>query len=145
MLDCDWSSDVCSSDLSLVGHTVLAEGSNLELSSSGAVGGIELASAADSVKVTIKDGDGNTVKVLDLGKQDGGLVRFVWDGKNTTGTLQETGSYSFSVTATAAGKAVTATNYGLGSVLSVAMNDSDIEAEIKGLGSMTLDKIRQVY
>ena len=130
---------------SLVGHSVLAEGNNLELTTSGAVGGIEFASAADSVKVTIKDEDGNTVKVLDLGKQESGLARFVWDGKSTSGTLQEAGSYSFSVTATAGGKAVTTTSYGLGSVLSVAMNDSDIEAEVSGLGSMTLDKIRQVY
>jgi flagellar basal-body rod modification protein FlgD len=130
---------------SLVGHSVLAEGSNLELTTSGAVGGIEFASAADSVKVTIKDEDGNTVKVLDLGKQESGLARFVWDGKSTTGALQAAGSYSFSVTATAGGKAVTTTSYGLGSVLSVAMNDSDIEAEVSGLGSMTLDKIRQVY
>ena len=130
---------------SLVGHSVLAEGNNLELTTSGAVGGIEFASAADSVKVTIKDEDGNTVKVLDLGKQESGLARFVWDGKSSTGTLQEAGSYSFSVTATAGGKAVTTTSYGLGSVLSVAMNDSDIEAEVSGLGSMTLDKIRQVY
>jgi len=74
-----------------------------------------------------------------------GLARFVWDGKSSTGTLQEAGSYSFSVTATAGGKAVTTTSYGLGSVLSVAMNDSDIEAEVSGLGSLTLDKIRQVY
>ena len=130
---------------SLVGHSVLAEGNNLELTTSGAVGGIEFASAADSVKVTIKDEDGNTVKVLDLGKQESGLARFVWDGKSTSGTLQEAGSYSFSVTATAGGKAVTTTSYGLGSVLSVAMNDSDIEAEVSGLGSLTLDKIRQVY
>jgi len=130
---------------SLVGHSVLAEGNNLELTTSGAVGGIEFASAADSVKVTIKDEDGNTVKVLDLGKQESGLARFVWDGKSSTGTLQEAGSYSFSVTATAGGKAVTTTSYGLGSVLSVAMNDSDIEAEVSGLGSLTLDKIRQVY
>ncbi len=130
---------------SLVGHSVLAEGNHLELTTSGAVGGIALASAADSVKVTIKDGDGNTVKVLDLGKQDSGLARFIWDGKSTSGVLQQAGSYSFSVSATAGGRAVTTTSYGLGSVLSVAMKDDGIEAEVSGLGSVTLDKIRQVY
>lgn len=129
----------------LVGRSVLAEGNNLELVASGAVGGIELASAADSVKVTIKDKDGSTVRVLDLGKQEGGLTRFVWDGRSTAGVPQAAGGYSFSVTATAGGKAVTSTSYGLGNVLSVTMNGAHVEAEIKGLGSMTLDKVRQIY
>ncbi len=131
---------------SLVGHSVLAEGNNLELTDAGAVGGVNLASKADSVKVTISDSDGSPVRVLDLGKQDGGLIRFVWDGKNTSGVLQENGSYSFKVSATAAGTAVDTTTYGMGSVLSVSLNDSSsMEAEVSGLGVLTLDKIKQVY
>ena len=131
---------------SLVGHSVLAEGNNLQLTDAGAVGGVNLDSMADSVKVTVKDSSGNIVRVLDLGKQDGGLVRFVWDGKNTGGELQANGSYSFDVTATAAGTAVDTKTYGMGGVLSVALNASNgLEAEVSGLGVLTLDKIRQVY
>jgi flagellar basal-body rod modification protein FlgD len=131
---------------SLVGRSVLAEGDNLELTASGAVGGINLDSMADSVKVTVTDASGNTVRVLDLGKQDGGLVRFVWDGKDTAGTLLQNGSYSFKATATADGLPVTASTYGLGSVLSVSLNDlNGMDVEVSGLGVLTLDKIKQVY
>lgn len=131
---------------SLVGHSVLAEGDNLELTDSGAVGGINLDSMADSVQVTISDASGNAVRVLDLGKQEGGLVRFVWDGKDAGGTLQENGSYSFSVSATAADSPVNATVYGLGKVLSVSLNDTnEMDVEVSGMGILTLDKIKQVY
>jgi flagellar basal-body rod modification protein FlgD len=131
---------------SLVGHSVLAEGNNIELTDSGGVGGIDLASKADSVKVSILDEDGKTIREMQLGEQDGGLVRFVWDGKNTAGELQSNGTFSFKATATAAGTAVDATTYSLGSVVSVALNSSDaMVAEVSGVGTLTLDKIRQVY
>lgn len=130
----------------LVGRSVLAEGDNLELTDVGAVGGMNLDSMADSVKVTVTDAAGNTVRVLDLGKQDGGLVRFVWDGKNSAGTLVENGSYSFKVSATAGGSPVNASTYGLGSVLSVSLNDlNGMDVEVSGLGVLALDKIKQVY
>ncbi len=130
---------------SLVGHTVLADGDYIQLTDSGGVGGIDLASAADSVKVSILDADGKTIRVMELGEQDAGLVRFVWDGKNTAGELQENGDYSFKVSATAAGEAVDSKVYGLGSVVSVSLESGNIVAEVSGLGDMTLDKIRQVY
>lgn len=131
---------------SLVGRTVLAEGDNLELTDSGAVGGINLDFMADSVEVTIFDASGNAIRVLDLGKQEGGLVRFVWDGKDAGGTLQENGSYSFSISATAADAPVNATVYGLGKVLSVSLNDTnEMDVEVSGMGILTLDKIKQVY
>ena len=131
---------------SLVGHSVLAEGNNITLTDSGAVGGIDLASKADSVKVAILDKDGKTIREMQLGEQDAGLVRFVWDGKNAAGELQSNGDFSFKVTATAAGTAVDSTTYSLGSVVSVALNSSDaMEAEVSGVGVLTLDKIKQVY
>lgn len=131
---------------SLVGRSVLAQGDHLELTSAGAVGGIDLASMADSVKVTVFDANGSAVRTLDLGKQDGGLIRFVWDGKNAAGTQLPAGAYSFQVTASAAGKAVDATSYGMGSVLSVALNDGNgMDVEVSGFGVLGLDKIKQVY
>ncbi len=130
---------------SLVGHTVLTEGDVLELTSAGAAGGMELASAADSVKVDVVDSDGNVVKTLDLGKQDAGLVRFAWDGKDKDGVRLTDGEYAFKVQATAAGKDVEATPYGLGSVLSVTLNDSGMTAEVAGLGMRGLDQIKQIF
>lgn len=130
---------------SMVGHQVLAEGDYLPMSQSTAVGGVELGSKADSVKVDIFNEGGTLVKTLDLGAQDAGLVRFVWDGKNTDGTTLADGDYSFQVTATAAGKDVEATTYSLGKVLSVALKDDAMEVEVSGLGNLGMDQIRQIF
>jgi flagellar hook assembly protein FlgD len=81
----------------------------------------------------------------DLGEQDGGLVRFVWDGKNTAGELQSNG-LQLQGDRDRGGNRRDATTYSLGSVVSVASTDSDaMEAEVSGVGTLTLDKIRQVY
>lgn len=130
---------------SMVGHQVLAEGDYLPMSNATAVGGMELGSKADSVKVDIFDASGNLVKSLDLGAQDAGLVRFVWDGKGSDGTALADGDYSFQVTASAAGKEVAATTYALGQVLSVALKDDAMEVEVSGLGNLGMDQIRQIF
>ncbi len=130
---------------SLVGHQVLAQGDYLPMASSKAIGGVVLDSAADSVKVDIFDADGNLVKTLDMGEQDAGLVRFIWDGVATDGTALADGDYSFQVTATADGEDVGATTYSLGQVISVALKDGEMEVEVSGLGNVGMDQISQIF
>jgi flagellar basal-body rod modification protein FlgD len=132
----------------LVGRQVLAEGDTLTLGLAGAAGGVGLSAAADSVQIKVFDGNGALVQTLDLGKQDAGLVRFVWDGSNASGAAQAAGDYSFKVDATAAAgatAAVTASAYALGNVLSVSLNDNDMSAEVSGLGARSLNQIRQIF
>jgi flagellar basal-body rod modification protein FlgD len=129
----------------LVGRQVLAEGDVLTLGAAGAVGGVDLASGADSVRVKVLDAGGATLRVLDLGAQEAGLVRFVWDGKDAGGNPMAIGQYSFAVEAAAGGEKVTVTPYGLGSVQSVSLNDSGMEAEVSGLGVRAFAQIRQIY
>ncbi|OYY92555.1 MAG: hypothetical protein B7Y41_15350 [Hydrogenophilales bacterium 28-61-23] len=130
---------------SLVGHQVLAQGDALTLGAAGAAGGVELKTAADNVKVKVLDGNGVLVQTLDLGKQDAGLLRFVWDGKDSSGAAQAQGDYSFKAEANFKGESVAATQYTLGSVLSVSLNDSNMDVEIDGLGARGLDQIRQIF
>ncbi|HNQ03477.1 MAG TPA: flagellar hook assembly protein FlgD [Thiobacillaceae bacterium] len=129
----------------LVGRQVLAQGDVLRLSGSTAVGGLVLDNVADSVRVDIHDAAGNLVKSLDLGGQDAGLVRFVWDGTNAGGIAQADGVYTFQARAMAAGEDVTSTGYALGQVLSVALNDGAMEVEVAGLGNLALSQIRQIF
>src|SRR5574343_520031 len=56
----------------LIVHTVLTAGSELELYSSGAIGGVSLAGAADKVTVTIKDSSGKLVQTQSLAAQPAG-------------------------------------------------------------------------
>jgi flagellar basal-body rod modification protein FlgD len=132
---------------SLVGRQVLAEGDVLLLGSGGAAGAVELAGAADSVQIKVFGGNGALVQTLDLGKQDAGLVRFAWDGTDASGAAQAPGDYTFTATATASAGAasVAATQFTLGSVVSVSLNENDMDVEIDGLGERGLNQIRQIF
>ena len=130
---------------SLVGRSVLAEGEALKLTAAGGVGGADLETSADSVKVQILNGNGVVVQTLDMGKQPAGLMRFAWDGTDSNGLRQPDGEYSFKVLATADGKSVTHTAYALGSVMSVALNGDLMDVEISGLGNRGMDQIKQIF
>lgn len=128
----------------LVGHAVLVDGSKLELSSSVAAGGVELGSAADAVSVTITDSNGNVVKTIDLGKQSAGVHEFSWDGTNENGTKVADGEYSVKVTATAEGKAVTASTLQLGTVNYVVTGGSEVQVDVGSLGRVAVSDIKLI-
>jgi len=130
---------------SLIGRQVLAEGSQLNLGAAGAAGGVDLAATVDTLKVDILNASGSVVRSLDLGAQPAGLVRFGWDGKDASGNALSEGSYSYKVTASAAGKTVEATQYSLAEVLSVSLASSGVDVELAGLGSLGLDKVKQIF
>ncbi len=130
---------------SLVGRQVLAEGNSLQLGSSGAAGAVELDGAADSVQIKVYGSNGALMQTIDLGEQDAGLVRFVWDGKDANGEAQTLGDYTFTATANAGEVPVVVTQYTLGSVLSVSLNENDMDVEIEGLGERGLNQIRQIF
>lgn len=115
---------------SAIGSTVLVDGSSLNLSGGVAQGGVTLASAADSVVVTIKDSLGRVVQTQDLGKQSAGTVAFGWDGKTSDGTQLADGKYSFSVAATSGSTAVTATPVQAGTVAAVVKSGSSYVLEL---------------
>jgi flagellar basal-body rod modification protein FlgD len=111
------------------GHIVLVPGSSLTLGSTAAngssqttaaYGGFALAQAADTVRVTVKDSTGATVRTINLGSLGAGLQDFRWDGTTDSGAQAAAGSYSYSVTATSAGKSVSASDYSAQQVVGVA-------------------------
>lgn len=129
----------------LIGRSVLAAGTQLELGEAGAAGAVDLAAKADLVRVDILDAGGKIVRSLELGAQEAGMARFTWDGKDSAGNALAAGVYDFAVTASAAGQTVAADAYALAKVLSVAVRDSGLDMELSGLGTLGLDKIRQIF
>jgi flagellar basal-body rod modification protein FlgD len=130
---------------SLVGHQVLAEGDVFKLTAAGAAGGFDLASRADKVNVQVLNSGGSLVHSFELGAKDAGLQRFAWDGYDSNGARLPEGDYFFQVQASAADKPVVNTTYSLGSVLSVALTGDAMDVEVSGLGSRTMDQIKQIY
>lgn len=129
----------------MIGHGVLVSGSNLVLSDSLSVFGFDLAGAADSVKVTVRNAAGKAVYTMDLGAQPTGISPVAWDGSiDDSGTKAEDGIYTFEVAATSAGQNVNATTLSFGEVVSVTSAASGISLNVPNIGAVKLADIRQI-
>jgi flagellar basal-body rod modification protein FlgD len=128
----------------LIGHYVLAPGEFVNLNAGAGIGGFELASAADKVKVSIFDGDGNLVRDVDLGKQESGVNVFQWDGKTNAGTDAPNGSYTFTVSAELNGETVLSDSLAVGKVTSVLMDDTGPALSVQDMGLIDLADVKQI-
>jgi len=141
----------------MIGKSVLVAGSKLVLSSSTAtdstgkevttktaVGGVKLATAADSVTVTVKDSSGNVVSVQNLGAQKAGVFNYSWDGTTDAKTIAADGTYTISVSALQAGKAVEATAMQFGTVSALVRSGSTFLLDLGSLGKVALADVQQI-
>jgi len=129
---------------SMIGHNVLAPGNVIVLQDGSAVGGVELAGAADAVTVSIRDASGQVLHKVNLGAQDAGLLSFQWDGVTDGGAKAAAGTYSFAVEATAGGKKIGATALAVGLVGGVTTGKSGVTLNVSGMGQVALVDVRQV-
>jgi flagellar basal-body rod modification protein FlgD len=130
---------------SLIGHTVLTDGSALNVADgTPALGAIEFAQAADSVKVNVVSAAGNIVRQLDLGPQKSGLSGFQWDGLDDGGSKVAAGSYTFQVAATSSGQKVNTTSFMAGPVSSITLKTDGTHLTVGGIGDITMQQIKQI-
>ena len=125
---------------SLVGHAVTLEGNRLDVTpgSGVGVGGFEITSAADNVKVEISNGAGRVVETVDMGAQPKGMNGFSWDG------AQEGTAYTFKVTATASGTALPATALMRDHVQAVSLVNNTLTLQTASSGPIEYSKVRAV-
>lgn len=125
------------SSVSLIGKEVQAPGSQVALTAAGlAPVNFNLAQAANEVTVTVKDGNGVTIKTIKGGPSASGQGSLVWDGTNNDGIKAAPGVYSFSVSAKdASGNNVTGTPLIRGRVDGVDMSGA---VPILSLGGIRL-------
>lgn len=128
----------------LVGRHVLVPGSAMTLSSGQALGGIELASDADKVVVTVKDASGLTVRTIDLGTAETGVFGFAWDGKTDSGAAAADGNYKFEVTATQGANKVGATALSLATVSSINRSSLGVSLNLGRMGLVTMADVKQI-
>jgi flagellar basal-body rod modification protein FlgD len=129
----------------LVGHQVMVSGSGLQLGDSGAVGGIELSSAADQVLVTIKDLNGIVMRNLNLGNLDAGMHNFAWDGKTDAGVLAVNGGYGVSVLAKRGSEKVAAGALEMTGVSSINRSSQGVTLDLGRLGLVKLSDVKQIF
>ena len=141
----------------MIGKSVLVAGSQLVLSSStekdstgkevttkSAVGGVKLASAADSVTLTVKDSSGNVVSVQNLGAQKAGVFNFAWDGTTDAKTTAADGTYTISVSALQGTDKVEATAMQFGTVSALVRSGSTFLLDLGSLGKVALADVQQI-
>jgi flagellar basal-body rod modification protein FlgD len=135
--------------VTLVGHNIAVSGNALVLGQNGtATGAFNLASAANTVTVTITDATGKAVATLNLGAMAGGTQTFSWNGKGSDGSTEPPGTYRFTVSATAAtGAAVAALPYAVVPVTAVVLGGQngpmlDVGG---GLAPVALSAVQQVF
>ena len=112
------------SAVSFIGKTVTANGNSINFDGSSASSlSYSLGTSADSVTITISNASGNIVRTVQAGAQTTGNNSYVWDGKDNSGAMVESGAYSFAVAGTTSGgTSVTTTTYTSGIVSGVSFS-----------------------
>ena len=134
----------------LTGRNVLVAGNTLSLAPAtagapaNAGAGFSLDLPADKVKVEVRDANGAVVRTLQLGAKADGITRFDWDGRTDSGTDAPAGNYTFSVTATAAGKESAATALAVRRVEGVRQQGNTVQLILAGGIPVSYADIRQI-
>ena len=128
----------------MIGKNVTVPGNNLPLYGGRAVGGAQLATAADQLTVSVLDGAGNLLQSQLLGPQQAGNIAFTWDGKRSDGTQVADGTYSFRVEAQRAGTKVDTTTLQVGTVNAVVRSNSGFLLDLGALGNVSFKEVQQI-
>jgi flagellar basal-body rod modification protein FlgD len=121
----------------LVGHDVTLEGDRLAVTSGVGRGAVELANGATAVKVEVLDSAQQVVGSVNLGPQDAGRKNFEW----SLGKLPADGSYTFRVTASNSGQAVSARTLMLDRVQSVSNSGDTLNLTLAKNGTVPASQV----
>ncbi len=129
----------------MIGRMVLVAGNELTVSKGVAAPfAVDVASAAESVKVAITNAGGKVVRSYDLGALPAGVKTLSWDGIDDSGKQAADGSYAINLLATGGGAAVAASALTYQQVASVAQGASGVSLELGSGRSVSLIDIKSI-
>jgi flagellar basal-body rod modification protein FlgD len=133
------------SSASLVGHSVLTQGSSAQYTAGQSLtGAVQAPAGASGVTVNITNGSGTLVQQIKLGASFG-MSSFTWDGHTLSGAAAPSGTYTVQAIANVNGSAVGAQTYLAGTVSSVSLNSgSGVTVNTPQLGPISLANVEQV-
>ncbi|MEQ7919565.1 flagellar hook assembly protein FlgD [Xanthomonas sp. WHRI 1810A] len=133
---------------SLVGSSVIVDvGSTTVDTTAGLTGTVIVPGAATMSSVKVYDASGNIVRTIDMGEQTGASnAKFSWDGKDETGNVLPTGTYSFKADATIDGTSTSLATYLPATVSSVTMGTatSAMTLNLANGATIAMDKVKQI-
>jgi flagellar basal-body rod modification protein FlgD len=130
----------------LVGHQVVAPGSNATLSSNGLSGAVDLTQDTNQLAVGIYDSAGQLVKQLNMGAESKGTVPFSWDGIMDNGTAAPNGLYQIKAMANVSGTAEAMNTYVAATVNSVTVDSTaqNVTLNTSGGDAIKISDIKQL-
>ena len=131
----------------LIDHRVLVKGNEIGVGAKGDATpfGLDLASSAQNVALTITDDAGTVVHRSTYKDQPAGTQSFSWDGKDAAGKRVGAGSYHVAIEATDAdGATVSATPLMMGLVNGVVAGDAGPQLDLGPKGLVALADVRQI-
>lgn len=124
---------------SLVGHQVIAKGSNAQLGSDGTLtGAINLTQDTSDLAVGVYDSAGQLVRKIDLGPQSQGLLPFNWDGVTDQGGKAPSGIYTIKAVADIGGSSQAVDTYVASTVDSVVVDSTNNQLMLNTSGGETI-------
>ena len=153
-LKASYQSSESAAATNLIGQGVLVAGNDTYLTGGKAIFGVDLPTAADTVKVIITDPrTGKDIQVMDLGAKPVGSIAIPWNGvvdpknldANGNPVVLKDGQYLVRVEATAQGKPQTdAKMLSLESVLSVSTSATGVKLNLSNQTAVTMDDVKQI-
>jgi flagellar basal-body rod modification protein FlgD len=118
---------------SLIGKKVETQGNSLAIQQ-GTVGeGMYQLAKPGKAFIQIFNSQGTLVRQIDAGSKDTATQKIGWDGKNQAGATLPDGTYTFKVLAVdAQGQSVSVTNYQIGTVNGVSLENGSVALQVNG-------------
>jgi len=128
----------------LVGHDALVDADSLALTAGSGVHGEIAATSAGPMQVEIVDASGAVVRHIPMDAATSGDVPFAWDGRDDSGAIAPTGTYSVRATS-GAGQDALALDVSVAShVDSVSIEATGLVLNLAGVGSVPLSSVRRI-
>ncbi|MFC3907757.1 flagellar hook assembly protein FlgD [Legionella dresdenensis] len=131
----------------LVGRKVLVSSNTMQLGAEGSVKATaDLPVAVGNLSASIYSSTGELINKIPLGAQNAGLFEFSWDGTNQSGVRVPAGNYTVKVSGNYGGQEVALKTLVAANVDSVSLgqNGDGIKLNVAGVGSVSLDQVRQI-
>ncbi len=121
----------------MIGKSVKVDGDTVNLNETSEIE-FDLAADAQTVKLTIKNADGEIMNLEDLGSLTEGSNKFIWNGEDNNSKQLANGKYTFDIEALdSEGEPVSVITKSKGSVTDIVFEE--------GLTYLVLDNNRQVF
>lgn len=141
------SSDRALRGAALLGKTALTPAESLKLEETGAVRfSVDLPAPASKVQITLENAQGQTVRSIELGAQNAGLLDVSWSGLDNDGRRLPPGSYRVRATASQGRSSEAAPIYQANTIKGVelASGSRDLRLELSDERTVDLAQVRRI-